>query len=146
VPAVGLRLFEAGDPGALSCGFVTFPLFAPRRRGAGAAGALVVEAANERPTSSSAVAVIEEASLGPACKPVGRAAGGVSFQPAEGGWMPLDAHKPNTLSACSWVISFRSPGNCLPGEGMSCAVKVRMLLAGHPPAQRFSSRVAEDGT
>ena len=31
----------------------------------------------------------------------GYAARGVSLQPAEGGWMPLDAHKPNTLSASS---------------------------------------------
>jgi hypothetical protein len=58
----------------------------------------------------------------------------------------LDAHKPNTLSACSRGISFRSPGNCLPGEGMSCAFMVRMLLAAHPPAQCFSSRVGENGT
>ena len=36
----------------------------------------------------------------------------------------LDAHKPNTLSACSRVVSFRSSGNCLPGEGPSFFVEL----------------------
>jgi hypothetical protein len=32
--------------------------------------------------------------------------------------MPLDAHKPKTLSAWFRVIFFGSPGNCLPARGL----------------------------
>ena len=45
--------------------------------------------------------------------------GCVTVEPGENGWMPLDAHKPNTLSACSWVIFFRSPRDCHPARGLS---------------------------
>jgi hypothetical protein len=33
--------------------------------------------------------------------------------------MALDAHKPKNLSACSWVIFFRSPRDCHPARVLS---------------------------
>lgn len=41
----------------------------------------------------------QAASQGPACRPVITQPSIVKFEPAEGGWMPLDAHNQETLSA-----------------------------------------------
>jgi hypothetical protein len=56
---------------------------------------LFVEAASERPTSSN-TSVRQEASQGPACKPAVIPPGVRGAEPAEGGWMPLDAHTRRT--------------------------------------------------
>jgi hypothetical protein len=69
------------------------------------------EAATERPTGSPASQhqAFPQPAWTHAQRPEGRAWGSRERT-------MLDAHKPKTLSACSRVISFRSPGNCHPAR------------------------------